>query len=367
MSRPKVIVVHFGTPRVYFQVLGKVGEGRHHVALRVRALVNAPMGFNDGELVLKLDKQEHHDANSPLRVEARIIPELQRAQYHNPKECTNIAKLVFNFTGVLAVGDLIVPGDLPCTVWRFYSGGSLESLLERLADYNSVVPAVVGARVLADMLEAVRAMHVEHQDFAIVHGDEVPENVFIDYPEGAANPTFLLGDFCDGQIIREPRGSPARRRGVKDTLLNIRICIYDELRTYGGEGDEDQWNGIRDTLDNLIDEASLGSDPTALPPDDDGGKGLEASLRAAITDLRMMEDNDILMNGRSELLDRFLSLARFVSDVHSGPPMTASSEDQAVVMAKETFKLSTGWLVADTLRNNLFVADLSTVRKPPAV
>ncbi|KLU92218.1 hypothetical protein MAPG_11164 [Magnaporthiopsis poae ATCC 64411] len=357
MPRPKVIVVHLGTPRVYFQVLGKAGYGRHHVALRVRALGNAPMAFNDDELVLKFARLERYNPDSPLRVEAEIVTELQR------KECANIAKLVSDFTGVPAVGDSnTVPGDLPCTLWRFYRGGNLGTLL---FDYNSAIPAIVGARILADVLEAVYAMHMEHRDFAVAHEDEVLGNILVDYPEGVANPTFLFGDFGDGHIIREPQGSPARRKGLKVSLQNIRKHTFDLVHSWGRGGDGDKWNGIRDTLDELIFEVSL-PDDRAAPAPDDGGKALAVSLRTAIAKLRMREQNDICMNGRSESLQRFLNFARLMSDRRSGPPMTAPSDDLAVVMAKETFKLKTGWLIADTLPNDLSVADLWTLRKPPA-
>lgn len=243
-----MVVVHFGKPRQYFQVLSMVGEGRFNVALRVIPLRNALSGrIDQGELVLKFAKNETGDKNSALRVEARNVSVFQRAQLDCPYERPNVARLVFDFTGARPIGDLLAPGDLSCTLWRFYSVGNLRTLCTALQQYGAKFPAYFGPRLFAEVLEAVYAMHMEQGEFAITHRDKGSVNIFIDYPE-TGDPRFLLGDFYEGAILREPAGSKARYDALQESIGNVRQRIVPVPSSHAHDGEGHYWEQIREQL-----------------------------------------------------------------------------------------------------------------------
>ncbi|KAL8393712.1 hypothetical protein RB595_003450 [Gaeumannomyces hyphopodioides] len=361
MTGPLVIVVHFGEPRQYFQVLAMVGEGRFNVALRVIPLRNALSGrIDQGDLVLKFSKDETGDRNSPLRAEARNVPVFQRAQLDSPCECPNLARLVFDFSGARPIGDLLAPGDLPSALWRFYPVGNLRALCIALLESGVKFPAYFGARLFAEVLEAIFAMHMEHREFALTHRDECSVNVFIDYPEGG-DPHFLLGDFCEGEILREPAGSKPRYEALRQSIDSVRQRIFPVPSGNAHDGEGWYWKLIREQLDLL-------AYTVARAPGRPGNRGWNDMARAlsdAIVFLQTVWQGILRSEDDDTLFADFRAVARGLADRNSRPPLTADSYADAVHLAESTFKLRIGWQIAGTLPGKPHEADLDNLMDPP--
>ncbi|EJT73803.1 hypothetical protein GGTG_07659 [Gaeumannomyces tritici R3-111a-1] len=362
MTGPLVVVVHFGNPRQYFQVLAKVGEGRFHVALRVAPLRNA-LGhrIGEGDFVLKFAKQETGQADSPLRVEARNVPVFQTAQLDSPYECPNIARLMFDFTGSRNVGNLLAHGDLSSTLWNFYSVGTLGSLCLALRESDAPFPAYFGARLLSQMLEAVYAMHMEHREFAITHRDECSANVFIDYPM-RGDPGFLLGDFCEGQILRASSGTKPRYDALRDSITRVcRGSIFEVPHSNSQRSERQYWQQIRVHLDRVVSAAARA--PTR--PGMRGWNDMGRALSDAIVALQHLAQAIVFAEGGDALFADFREVARDLADRNSRPSLTADNYADAVHLAESTFKLRTGWKIAGTLPGNPHEADLNNLMDPP--